>query len=162
MSVGNPFPEEFSTHTPPKDYDVFYEKINSESIISKGSVGMAWALGGGITIGLAPILKFADDEIKKEIAPPVFKGLASISLAISEPWAGSDVANIKTTAVLTNNEYFVVNGAKKWITGGLYADWFTCAVRTGSPDSGMKGISMLVVPAKLPGVSVRHMKCQGV
>lgn len=134
------------------------EKVNAESA-SRVSVGLAWSLGGGITIGLAPVLKFGDKELKEEIAPKVFRGEASISLAISEPWAGSDVANLKTTAVLKGDN-FIVNGAKKWITGGLWANWFTTAVRTS--DKGMNGISILVIPSNLKGVSVRHMKCQGV
>jgi len=160
MSVGQPFPQEYTHHTPPSDYDVFYEKILTESAAYK-SIGLAWSLGGGIMIGLAPVIKFGDEELKKEIAPKIFRGEASISLAISEPWAGSDVAGLKCTAVLDElNNVFVVNGSKKWITGGLWADWFTTAVRTS--DKGMDGISMLVIPSNLPGVTVRHMKCQGV
>ena len=53
-----------------------------------------------------------------------------ISLAISEPGAGSDVANIQTSAE-DKGDHWLVNGSKKWITGGNMADFFTCAVRTG-------------------------------
>ena len=72
-----------------------------------------------------------------------------MSLAVSEPYAGSDVANLRTTAVL-QGDHFVVNGEKKWITGGCKADFFTVAVRTGGP--GFDGGRALEVElAKLVG-----------
>ena len=54
--------------------------------------------------------------------------------------AGSDVGNIRTTA-RREGDFYIVNGLKKWITGGLMGDYFTTAVRTGDEDSGMGGIS---------------------
>jgi len=75
-------------------------------------------------------------------------------LAITEPWGGSDVANIKTTAVKTPcGKFYIVNGMKKWITGGYYSDFYNTAVRTG--DKGAKGISLIVIERKYPGVTVR-------
>lgn len=63
-----------------------------------------------------------------------------MALAISEPYVGSDVANIKTTAVKSaDGKYYIVNGVKKWITTGHFADYFSTAVRTD------KGISMLLI-----------------
>ena len=73
--------------------------------------------------------------------------------------AGSDVANIKTTAK-REGDHFIVNGAKKWITNGIWADYCTAAVRTGG--SGRGGISMLVIPLKAPGVTRRRMHNSGV
>lgn len=77
--------------------------------------------------------------------------------------AGSDVANITTTAEVSEcGKYYVVNGSKKWITNGVWSDTATMAVRTGPPDSGAKGISMLVVPLKdQKGVSRRRIKVAG-
>ncbi|KAI8207657.1 Acyl-CoA dehydrogenase [Colletotrichum sp. SAR 10_65] len=74
--------------------------------------------------------------------------------------AGSDVANITTTAELQGNEY-IVNGTKKWITNGVMADYATLAVRTGGEGSGAKGISLLVVALDQPGVSRRRLKVSG-
>jgi len=66
-------------------------------------------------------------------------------LAISEAFAGSDVAAIRTRAELDpSGENYIVNGTKKWITGGMYAEWFVTAVRTGKPGAG--GISMMLIP----------------
>jgi alkylation response protein AidB-like acyl-CoA dehydrogenase len=86
-----------------------------------------------------------------------------ICLAITEPSAGSDVANIKTEAKKSpDGKHFIVNGEKKWITNGIFADYFSVAVRTGPPGSGMKGISMLLIEKTMPGVKTRRMDCEGV
>lgn len=73
--------------------------------------------------------------------------------------AGSDVANISTTA-RREGDVYVVNGAKKWITNGIWADYCTAAVRTGGPGKG--GISLLVIPLAAPGVTRRRMYNSGV
>jgi len=87
----------------------------------------------------------------------VVMGRKHISLAISEPYAGSDVAGIRTTAT-RDGDYFIVNGTKKWITGGAFADFFTVAVRTGG--AGMGGISLLLIEKNSPGIHVRKMETQ--
>merc|ERR1712151_895294 len=84
-----------------------------------------------------------------------------ICLAITEPMAGSDVASIRSTAV-KEGDHYILNGEKKWITNGIFADYFTVAVRTGSQKDGAKGISMLLVEKTMPGVNTRKMKCSGV
>jgi acyl-CoA dehydrogenase len=77
-----------------------------------------------------------------------------------DKWAGSDVANLRTTA-RREGDYFVVDGQKKFITGGGSANWMTTAVRTGSAEDGAAGVSLLLVPLDLPGVTVRRLKTQG-
>jgi len=93
-------------------------------LVSEISIGMHWALIIGNTIGLPPILKFANEDIKSRIAPQIFNDNKTICLNISEPWTASDVANIKTTCYDNPNDpnTFIVNGAKKWITNGTWAD----------------------------------------
>lgn len=73
--------------------------------------------------------------------------------------AGSDVAGIVTTAEKKGDVY-IVNGAKKWITNGLFADYCTAAVRTG--DSGRKGVSALIIPLKVKGVTCTKIENSGV
>ena len=82
-----------------------------------------------------------------------FKGGVNFSLA------GSDVANIRTTAQ-RDGDHYIVNGAKKWITNGIWADYCTAAVRTGGP--GRSGISLLVIPLAVRGVTRRRMHNSGV
>jgi alkylation response protein AidB-like acyl-CoA dehydrogenase len=73
--------------------------------------------------------------------------------------AGSDVAGITTTAERRGDKY-IVNGAKKWITNGVYADHCTAAVRTGG--DGKAGVSALIIPLKTKGVLCRRMENSGV
>lgn len=73
--------------------------------------------------------------------------------------AGSDVANIKTTAE-KKNDHYVINGSKKWITNAIWADYITAAVRTGGP--GAAGISLLIIPLQARGVRRRPMHNSGV
>ena len=73
--------------------------------------------------------------------------------------AGSDVAGLTTTAERKGDKY-IVNGAKKWITNGVFADYCTAAVRTG--EDGKSGVSALIIPLKAPGVSCRKMYNSGV
>ncbi len=64
-------------------------------------------------------MKFANKALKDKVAGPCLKGDKIICLAITEPWAGSDVANIRTEAKLTaDGKHYIVNGEKKWITNG--------------------------------------------
>jgi alkylation response protein AidB-like acyl-CoA dehydrogenase len=125
-----------------------------------GVGGVLWGLFGGLAIGLPPILQVGTEEMRKRVATPCLTGQKFICLAITEPSAGSDVANIKTTAKLTpDGKHYIVNGEKKWITNGVFADYFTTCVRTGG--EGMGGISLLLIE-RGPGVKTTQMKCQGV
>jgi alkylation response protein AidB-like acyl-CoA dehydrogenase len=114
-----------------------------------------------LSIGLPPVLKFGSEELKQRIAPGCLNGTKNICLAITEPYAGSDVANLKTEAKLSDDgQYYIVNGEKKWITNAVFADYFTVAVRTGGP--GMGGVSLLLIERTMPGVKTRQMLCSGV
>lgn len=64
---------------------------------------------------------------------------------MTEPDTGSDVRNIRTTAELSpDRKHYIVNGSKKWITNGMFSDYFMTLVRTGGP--GASGLSMLLIP----------------
>lgn len=129
--------------------------------MSRSSGGVVWALQGGLGIGLPPLINFGipgDREKQDRIIRDCLTGEKLICLCITEPTAGSDVANIRTIAKDCGDHY-LVNGEKKWITNGIYADYFTVAVRTGGP--GAKGMSMLLVE-RGPGVETRKMECMGV
>ncbi|XP_049848723.1 uncharacterized protein LOC126316672 [Schistocerca gregaria] len=144
-----------------KDVDAFYEYILFDELARCGSGGVLWAISGGLSIGLPPVINFGSEEMKNRIVKPCLMGEKIICLAITEPSAGSDVANISTEAKLTpDGKHFIVNGEKKWITNGVFADYFTVAVRTGG--KGMGGISLLLIEKTMPGVRTTQMKCQGV
>merc|ERR1712137_395621 len=95
------------------------------------------------------------------VVPEVLRGDKRICLAISEPAAGSDVGGTLTTARKTaDGKHYIVNGIKKWITNGVFADFFTVAVRTGG--EGASGVSMLLLERSMPGITTKQMHCSGV
>jgi alkylation response protein AidB-like acyl-CoA dehydrogenase len=146
---------------PAEEWDHFHELILTDELSRCGSGGAVWNLIGGYGIGLPPLYKFAQEPLKKRVVPDCLAGKKRICLAITEPDAGSDVANLTTTAKLTEDgKHYIVNGEKKWITNGVLADYFTTAVRTGKP--GMNGVSLLCIEKTMPGVSTRQMNCMGV
>ncbi len=145
--LGLGYPEEFGGIS--EGIDIWHKNILNEEMarIAVGGLSATLMVHG---IGLPPVLNFASEAIKQEVAPPVLAGTKRISLAISEPGAGSDVAHLTTSARL-DGDHYVVNGSKTYITGGMNANWFTTAVRTGSEGAG--GVSALLIPADLEGVS---------
>lgn len=123
------------------------------------AAGVGGAIFGALAIGLPPIINFASDHLKRKVVGPCLRGEKRICLAITEPYGGSDVANIRTTAVKDpTGKYYIVNGEKKFITGGVFSDFFTVAVRTGGAGNG--GVSVLLVE-RGPGVTAKVMDTMG-
>ena len=137
--------------------DRFHGIVTSEELsrIGAGGVTASLMVHG---IGLPPILALGTEEMKRKIAPAVLAGDKRISLAITEPSGGSDVAQLKTRA-RRDGDHFVVDGSKMFITGGMRADYITTAVRTGG--EGLGGISLLLIEADRPGVTRTKLKKQG-
>ena len=80
-----------------------------------GCQGPPTSLTTGIAFGVPPILKFGSQELQDRFLPDILLGRKRICIAITEPEAGSDVANIQTTAKKTDDgKYYIVNGTKKW------------------------------------------------
>jgi acyl-CoA dehydrogenase len=129
--------------------DIWHQNIVHEELarVGVGGVTVALTVHG---ISLPTVLNFGSEAIKREVAPAVLSGEKRISLGVTEPGAGSDVANLVTTAV-RDGDHYIVNGSKTYITGGMFANWFSTAVRTGGAGAG--GISTLLIPANLAGVS---------
>ncbi|KAK3272286.1 hypothetical protein CYMTET_19413 [Cymbomonas tetramitiformis] len=146
----------------PKEFDLFHEYIAHAEFGRRIPVGTRNGLAGGMAISLPAIAHFAGnmpEALREQIVADVLSGKKKSCLAVSEPQAGSDVANIITMAVKSKcGKYYIVNGIKKWITGGMNADYFVTAVRTGPVGSGMKGISLLLVDKSFGGVTLKHIK----
>jgi len=137
--------------------DRFYGIVTAEELNRPGAGGInASLMVHGI--GLPPIMALGSEEMKQEIAPAVLAGDKHISLGITEPSGGSDVANIQTKA-RREGDHYVVNGSKMFITGAMRADWLTTAVRTGG--EGTRGISLLLIPMDAPGVTRTPLKKMG-
>ncbi|KAK4949984.1 hypothetical protein LTR10_011826 [Elasticomyces elasticus] len=143
----------------PDDWDGFHDLIVIDEIARCGYLGIVWALSCGNSIGAPPLINFGSDDQKKRFLPDMLTGKSRFCLGVTEPDAGSDVAGILTTAERKDDVY-VVNGSKKWITNGIFADYCTAAVRTGG--DGRNGISTLIIPMKASGVTCRKIENSGV
>ena len=116
--------------------------------------GMSSGLSAGLfthVIALPHIVMSGNQDLIDRYVRPTLAGEMIGSLGITEPNGGSDVANLRTTAV-HDGDHFVVNGAKTFVTSAVRADFVTTAVRTGGP--GYKGISLLVIDKGTPGFEV--------
>lgn len=138
--------------------DLFAKIAASEELMRCGSGGLVAGLGS-LDIGLPPILKWARPEVRDRVVPPVLAGEKISALAVTEPSGGSDVANLQTRAI-RDGDCYRVSGSKTFITSGIRADFYTVAVRTGTPGFG--GISLLLIEKGTPGFTVgRQLKKMG-
>nr|WP_055508706.1 acyl-CoA dehydrogenase family protein [Nonomuraea pusilla] len=102
-------------------------------------------------LGTVPLLLSASEELKSRYLPPVARGEAMFSYALSEPEAGSDAAAMKTRAVL-DGDHYVLDGVKMWITNAGVSEYYTVMAVT-DPSAGARGISAFVVEKSDEGVS---------
>ncbi|KAF8625551.1 hypothetical protein AX15_005317 [Amanita polypyramis BW_CC] len=136
----------------PEEFDYFHELIITQELARASLRGYADGLLGGKVIGLPPVLNFGSEELKARIVPEVLDGRKFICLAISEAHAGSDVMGLKTTAVKTEDgKHWIINGTKKWITNGTFADYFTVGCKTED------GFTVILVE-RGPGVETKQIK----
>ncbi|HXH18224.1 MAG TPA: acyl-CoA dehydrogenase family protein, partial [Chitinophagales bacterium] len=150
--LGINFPEEYGG----TGNDFFYSVVLLDEVTRGGCAGFSAAHGVHQYMSTAHILKAGSEELKQKYLPAAIRGTLLGALAISEPNAGSDVANIRTTAVKQGNHY-LINGQKTFITNGVYGDFVTVACKT-KPDAGYGGISLIVVDQGLPGFTARKLK----
>jgi hypothetical protein len=116
-----------------EEFDYFHDLIATQEMVRANARGFQDGNMAGMTISLTAVLQFANDEAwKNKIAQEVLSGKKKICLAITEAFAGSDVAGIRTTAEKTpDGKHYIVNGTKKWITNGVWCDYFVTGVKTG-------------------------------
>jgi len=110
----------------------------------------------GLSICAASIIEFGTEEQKERYAVPTLKGELTWCVGMSEPNAGSDLASLTTRAEL-HDDHFVVNGQKVWTSGAHEADLCMCYVRTDPAAPKHRGISVLIIDMKTPGVSCRPL-----
>ena len=135
--------------------DYWYKVVACEEMIRARMAGMVMDLFAHSDIATPVISEIGSEAQKKEFLVPAIKGEKIGALGITEPGAGSDVANISTTAKKEGSDY-VINGAKTFITNGTRADFITLAVRTG--DKGYQGISLILFPTDTKGFTAMPIK----
>ncbi|EER03618.1 acyl-CoA dehydrogenase, putative [Perkinsus marinus ATCC 50983] len=144
----------------PHEVDIWHDLIINDELANCGAGGVIASCFVSLAIGLPPLLAgglAGGPELTSRLARDIVQADKILALAVTEPYAGSDVANIRTTAVLQpDGKHYLVNGMKTFITSGPWADYFTTAV--GSGDSGL---SLLMIDRTLPGVATTRLSTQG-
>ncbi|MFI5364497.1 MAG: acyl-CoA dehydrogenase family protein [Candidatus Binatia bacterium] len=117
---------------------------------------------GSLGIGIAgpPLIAYGTEEQKRRFARRILAAEDLWCFGFSEPGAGSDLASLRTSAIL-NGDHFVVNGQKVWTTLAQHADWCMLLCRTDPESSRRQGISCLLVDMKSPGVTVHPLRQMG-
>ena len=88
---------------------------NGRQMNRAGLSGPPGSLTAGLAFGVPPILQFGSKELQEQWLPDLLLGKKRTCIAITEPEAGSDVANIQTTAIKSEDgKHYIVNGTKKW------------------------------------------------
>ncbi|XP_071941825.1 probable acyl-CoA dehydrogenase 6 [Antedon mediterranea] len=112
--------------------------------------GIPMAIGVQSDMATPALARFGSDELKEEFLRPTVAGDVVACLGVSEATAGSDVANIKTTAVKKGDDY-IINGSKMWITNGHQADWI-CLLANTNDGPAHKNKSLFCLPMSTKGV----------
>lgn len=137
------------------DLDLFYTVILLEELQKINSGGFAAAVWAHVYLAMTHLNAEGDEVIKENYLTPSIAGEKIGCLCITEPFGGSDVAGMRTTAVKTDDTY-VLNGSKTFITNGVHSDYLIVAAKT-TPELGNKGISIFVVDRNTKGVSATKL-----
>ena len=137
------------------DLDLFYTVIFLEELQKINSGGFAAAIWAHEYLAMTHLNEEASETIKQKYLIPSVEGKMVGCLCITEPFGGSDVAGMRSTAIKKEDTY-VLNGSKTFITNGVYSDYLIVAAKTNSSDKH-KGISLFVVDRKTPGISATKL-----
>ncbi len=131
--------------------DLFYTVIFLEELQKINSGGFAAAMWAHQYLAMTHLNKEGDDRIKKEYLTPSIEGDKIGCLCITEPFGGSDVAGMRTTAIKKDDTY-IINGSKTFITNGIYSDYLIVAAKT-NPAEKHHGMSIFVIDRNTKGIS---------
>jgi len=137
------------------DLDLFYTVIFLEELQKINSGGFAAAIWAHEYLAMTHLNEEASETIKQKYLIPSVEGKMVGCLCITEPFGGSDVAGMRSTAIKKGDTY-VLNGSKTFITNGVYSDYLIVAAKT-NPSDKHKGISLFVVDRKTPGISATKL-----
>lgn len=139
--------------------DLFYTVILLEELQKINSGGFAAAVWAHVYLAMTHLNKNASESQKENYLRPSVKGEMIGCLGVTEPFGGSDVAAMRTTATKKGDTY-IINGSKTFITNGVYGDYIILSAKT-DPKAGNKGISLFVVDLKSQGVSANKLNKLG-
>ncbi len=115
-----------------EEFEYFHDLIVSQEMTRAGTRGFQDGNMAGMIISLTALRQWMDDSaLKERITQECLSGKKKICLAVSEAFAGSDVAGIQTTAEKTlDGKHYIIRGTKKWITNGMFCDYFIVGCKT--------------------------------
>jgi len=149
----------FGLNTPEEygglDLDLFYTVVFLEELQKINSGGFAAAIWAHEYLAMTHLNEEASEHIKQKYLVPSVEGKKIGCLCVTEPFGGSDVAGMRSTAIKNENTY-VLNGSKTFITNGVYSDYLIVAAKT-DPSDKYKGISLFVVDRDTPGISATKL-----
>ena len=149
----------FGLATPEKynglDLDLFYTIIFLEELQKINSGGFAAAMWAHAYLAMTHLNKEGNHEQKEKYLMPSVTGEKIGCLCITEPFGGSDVSGMRTTAV-KEGDHYIINGSKTFITNGVYSDYLIVAAKT-KPELGNKGISIFVMDRETKGISATKL-----
>lgn len=148
MFLGACIPEEYGG----AGLDTTCQLIIMEEL-ARHSSSVASTIDTHMSLGAMPILKAGTEAQKQRFLVPAATGEKLCAFALTEPQSGSDAGGVKTTAVLENDEW-VINGNKTFISNLGVADIYVVACKTDPEAKGSRGISMLIVEAGTPGFTL--------
>ena len=149
--LGISYPEKYGG----LDLDIFYMIILLEELQRINSAGFAAAIWAHAYLAMTHLNAEGSETIKEKYLSASITGDMIGCLCITEPFGGSDVAGMRTTAVKKGDNY-VINGSKTFITNGVYSDYLIVAAKT-NPELGNKGISIFLIDRDTPGVSATKL-----
>ena len=149
--LGLPYPEAYGG----LNLDIFYTVILLEELQKINSGGFAAAIWAHVYLAMTHLNKEGSHEIKEKYLTPSITGDMIGCLCITEPFGGSDVSGMRSTAIKQGDTY-ILNGSKTFITNGVLSDYLVVAAKT-SPELGNKGISIFVVDREAEGVSATKL-----
>jgi citronellyl-CoA dehydrogenase len=133
--------------------DYSYSIAMAETLGHVNCGGIPMAIGVQTDMATPALARFGSDALRQQFLAPAITGDMVACVGVSEPSAGSDVANIKTTARKDGDDY-IINGSKMWITNSLQADWMCLLANTSNEGSRYGNKSLIILPMKTKGVSV--------
>lgn len=150
---------DFSEKFGGSDADIWHMVILHEELSKVNSGGFAAAMGAHFFLAMVHINGEGNEEQKQKYLPEGIKGNLIGCLAITEPFGGSDVKALRTTAV-KDGDHYIINGSKTFITNGVNSDYIVAACKT-APELGAQGVSMIIIERDRPGVSATQLNKLG-
>ena len=125
-----------------EDFDYFHDLIVAQELSRAKARGFQDGNMAGMMISLTAVQQWSTNaQLKEKVTEECLSGKKFMCLAVTEAFAGSDVAGLRTTAERTpDGKHYLINGTKKWITNGMFADYFVTGCKT------KKGFSVILVP----------------